>query len=37
MKSKEISYSDLIAQLYPEATVENPIDQVKMATSNVTF
>lgn len=30
-------YSDIISRLYPEATVENPIDKTHMATSNVTF
>lgn len=37
MKSKELAYNDLIAQLYPEAAIENPVDQTKMSTSNVTF
>ena len=37
MKSKDISYQDFIAQLYPDAVVENPVDKTKMATSNVTF
>lgn len=30
-------YSDVIGRLYPEATVENPIDKTNMSTSNVTF